>query len=65
MPQNGNRYELIGGEVYVTPSPNTKHRSVLHPVLSHEPADPEVEVPISRARSAIVTPLSSTALRTS
>jgi len=28
MPQNGNRYELIGGEVYVTPSPNTKHQRV-------------------------------------
>jgi Uma2 family endonuclease len=28
MPQNGNRYELIGGEVHVTPSPNTKHQRV-------------------------------------
>jgi len=29
MPQNGNRYELIGGEIYVTPSPNTKHQRVV------------------------------------
>lgn len=29
MPHDGKRYELIDGEVYVTPSPNTKHQRVV------------------------------------
>ena len=29
MPEDGKRYELIDGEVYMTPSPNTKHQVVV------------------------------------
>ena len=29
MPEDGKRYELIDGEVYMTPSPNTKHQAVV------------------------------------
>jgi Uma2 family endonuclease len=28
FPDDGNRHEIIGGEHYVTPSPNTRHQSV-------------------------------------
>jgi len=30
LPDNGKRYELIRGEVHLTPAPNTKHQSVVH-----------------------------------
>ena len=29
MPQDGKRYELLDGEVYMAPSPNVKHQQVL------------------------------------
>jgi len=29
LPEDGNRYEIIDGELYVNPSPNTKHQRVL------------------------------------
>jgi hypothetical protein len=29
FPDDGKRHELIDGEHYVTPSPNTKHQAVL------------------------------------
>jgi len=29
FPDDGKRHELIGGEHYVTPSPNTKHQTIL------------------------------------
>lgn len=29
MPDDGKRYELIDGEVYMTPSPNTKHQMIV------------------------------------
>lgn len=29
MPNDGKRYELVAGEVYVTPSPNRKHQEAL------------------------------------
>jgi len=29
LPDDGNRYEIIDGELYVNPSPNTKHQIVL------------------------------------
>src|SRR6266851_2987465 len=29
MPEDGKRYELIDGEVYMTPSPNTKHQTIV------------------------------------
>ena len=33
MPDDGKRYELIDGEVFVTPSPNEKHQRVLSNLL--------------------------------
>ncbi len=30
LPDDGKRYELIHGEVRLTPSPNTRHQTVLH-----------------------------------
>ena len=30
LPDDGKRYELIGGEVHLTPAPNTKHQFVVH-----------------------------------
>src|SRR5208337_3740657 len=30
LPDDGKRYELIGGEVHFTPAPNTKHQCVVH-----------------------------------
>jgi len=30
LPEDGKRYELIHGEVHVTPSPTTRHQMVLH-----------------------------------
>jgi Uma2 family endonuclease len=30
LPDDGKRYELIGGEVHLTPAPNTKHQCVVH-----------------------------------
>jgi Uma2 family endonuclease len=30
LPDDGKRYELIGGEVHLTPAPNTKHQYVVH-----------------------------------
>jgi len=30
LPDDGRRYELIGGEVHLTPAPNTKHQFVVH-----------------------------------
>lgn len=30
MPDDGKRYELVNGEVFVTPSPNVKHQRTLH-----------------------------------
>jgi Uma2 family endonuclease len=30
LPDDGKRYELIGGEVHLTPAPHTKHQYVVH-----------------------------------
>jgi Uma2 family endonuclease len=30
LPNDGKRYELIHGEVHLTPAPNTRHQSVVH-----------------------------------
>jgi len=30
LPDDGKRYELVGGEVRLTPAPNTKHQFVVH-----------------------------------
>lgn len=30
LPDDGRRYELIGGEVHLTPAPTTKHQYVVH-----------------------------------
>jgi Uma2 family endonuclease len=30
LPDDGKRYELISGEVHLTPAPNTKHQFVVH-----------------------------------
>jgi Uma2 family endonuclease len=30
LPDDGKRYELIGGEAHLTPAPNTKHQFVVH-----------------------------------
>ena len=30
LPDDGKYYELIGGEVHLTPAPNTKHQCVVH-----------------------------------
>jgi Uma2 family endonuclease len=32
LPDDGKRYELIGGEVHLTPAPHTKHQYVVHNV---------------------------------
>lgn len=29
LPDDGNRYEIIAGEVYVSPSPHPRHRKAL------------------------------------
>lgn len=34
IPQDGKRYELVDGEVYVSPSPTTKHQKVLANIFS-------------------------------
>ncbi len=33
LPDDGNRYEVIGGELYVTPSPRLEHQEVLGSLL--------------------------------
>jgi len=42
MPEDGNRYEAIGGELYVTPPPQLRHQRIarnlmdlLLPILQH------------------------------
>lgn len=30
LPDDGNRYEIIGGELLMTPAPNTKHQRISH-----------------------------------
>jgi Uma2 family endonuclease len=34
LPDDGKRYELVRGEVHLTPSPTTKHQFVLHRLVS-------------------------------
>ncbi len=34
LPEDGKRYELVHGEVHLTPSPTTKHQLVLHRLVS-------------------------------
>ncbi len=34
MPEDGNRYEFIGGRLYMTPAPVTRHQRVLRRLLS-------------------------------
>ncbi|MGO8791567.1 MAG: Uma2 family endonuclease [Terriglobia bacterium] len=34
LPDDGKRYELVRGEVHLTPSPTTKHQVVLHRLVS-------------------------------
>ncbi len=34
MPDDGNRYEFIGGRLYVTPAPVTRHQRILRRLLS-------------------------------
>jgi Uma2 family endonuclease len=34
LPDDGKRYELVRGEVHLTPSPTTKHQFVLHRLIS-------------------------------
>ena len=35
MPDDGNRYEFIGGRLYMTPAPVTRHQRVLSPSTAH------------------------------
>ena len=34
MPDDGNRYEFIGGRVYMTPAPVTRHQRISHRLQS-------------------------------
>jgi hypothetical protein len=48
LPDNGKRYEIIDGELYMSPAPNLGHQDAVGEVHLTTPLLPRLEIPLDK-----------------